>query len=105
MAARLDQLLIMLQKEPSDPFLLYGIAMEYKKQNNSTAALEYFSRTLSADAGYCYAYFQMGQVNESTGDIPAAKKAYNDGIAAARKKGDGHAEQEITSALEMLEAS
>lgn len=105
MPDRLQQLLAMLEKEPSDPFLLYGIAMEYKKQNNPATALEYFSRTLTADSGYCYAYFQIGQVNESTGDIVAAKKAYHDGIVAARKKGDGHAEQEIASALEMLEAS
>jgi tetratricopeptide (TPR) repeat protein len=102
MADRLVQLLAMLEKEPNDPFLLYGIAMEYKKQNNLITALEYFSRTLSADAGYCYAYFQMGQVNESTGDIAAAKKAYNDGIIAARKKGDAHAESEISGALDML---
>lgn len=103
MPDRLPQLQAMLAKEPTDPFLLYGIAMEYKKQNNSAAALDYFSRTLQADPGYCYAYFQAGQVHEITGDIAAAKKAYQDGIAAAKKKGDAHAEQEIAGALSMLE--
>ena len=102
MPDRLSQLQAMLAKEPNDPFLLYGIAMEHKKQNNPTSALEFLARTITADSGYCYAYFQMGQVYESAGEIAAARKAYLDGIAAARTKGDGHALSEISGALEML---
>jgi predicted Zn-dependent protease len=102
MPTRLEQLQAMLQKEPSDPFLLYGIAMEYKKQNNPASAIDYFNRTLAADPSYCYAYFQSGQVHESTGDTDAARKAYQDGIAAAQKKGDAHAMSEISGALDML---
>lgn len=102
MPTRLEQLQSMLAKEPNDPFLLYGIAMEYKKQNDTASALDYFRRTIAADAGYCYAYYQMGQTLESTGDTAAAKKAYTDGIAAARVKGDHHAASEIVGALEMI---
>jgi tetratricopeptide (TPR) repeat protein len=103
MPDRLQQLLTMLQKEPNDPFLLYGAAMEYKKQGDMPTALDYFRRALTADPGYCYAYYQMGQVHESAGDTAAAKAIYRDGISAAQNKGDHHAAQEIAAALEALD--
>ena len=99
MTNRIEQLRIMLEKDPNDPFLLYGIGMEYKKQGDFASAIEYFRRAIAADGGYCYAYYQMGQVYEAAGDVNAARGAYAEGIAAARKVGDGHAESEIAGAL------
>jgi len=99
---RLEKLLGLLEKQSADPFLLYGVAMEYKKAGNPDKALEYFQRTLQADAGYSYAYYQQGQVYEGTGDIEAARQAYRDGIVAAQSKGDEHARSELEGALEML---
>ncbi|HWB53288.1 MAG TPA: hypothetical protein VG722_03820 [Tepidisphaeraceae bacterium] len=102
MADRLSQILSMLEKEPNDPFLLYGAAMEYKKKGDVAASLDYFRRTLNADPGYSYAYYQMGQVYESSSDAKAAEAVYRDGIAAAQKKGDQHAAQEIAAALDAM---
>jgi hypothetical protein len=42
-------------------------------------------------------------VHESTGDVESAKHAYREGIAAATKKGDAHARDEIQAALDMVE--
>ena len=92
----------MLEKQPSDAFLLYGIALEYKKAGQTSEAIEYLDRVIQADPGYCYAYHQKGLVHESTGDTEAAKEAYGEGIAAAARKGDLHAKGEIEAALEML---
>src|SRR5690348_12183173 len=100
---RLEQLQRMLQQTPDDPFLLYGIALEYKKANDTAQAIEYLDRTVRADPGYCYAYFQRGQVHESMGDLEAAKQAYRHGIEAADKKGDQHARSELEGALAMIE--
>lgn len=99
---RLQQLLKMLEKEPSDAFLLYGIAMEHKKAQRPAEAVEYLRRTLAVDALYCYAFYQLGQVMEQEGDLKSAKQAYEDGINAAIKKGDAHAKSELESALAML---
>jgi tetratricopeptide (TPR) repeat protein len=93
----------MLAKTPADAFLLYGVGMEYKKSHELERAIEYFDRTIQADAGYCYAYFQKGQTQELLGDLPAARATYEAGIAAARAKGDEHARQEIAGALEMVQ--
>ncbi len=100
---RLEQLQKLLEREPNDPFLLYGIALEHKKLGQASLALEFLQRVLALDAGYCYAYFQQGQIHESSGDIESAKAAYHAGVEAAKKKGDAHAQSELEGALSMLE--
>ena len=98
---RMRQLQQMLEKSPDDTFLLYGIAMEHKKAGDAARAVEYFNRVTQLDPGYCYAYHQRGLVCESTGDVEGARVAYREGIEAARRKGDAHAESEIQAALDM----
>lgn len=100
---RILKLQEMLAKQPNDAFLLYGIALEHKKANDPAKAIEFLDRTIVVDPGYCYAYFQKGQVQELQGDTEAAKRTYHEGIEAAKKKGDEHARQEIEGALQMIE--
>ena len=99
---RLQQLQQMLNKSPADPFLLYGIAMEYKKLGDAARAIEYLDRVIGVDPSYCYAYYQRGQVLEDRGDQEDARSAYRDGIAAAIKNGDAHARGELEAALDLL---
>ncbi len=100
---RMKSLQAMLQKEPDDLFLLYAIALEHKKAREFADALKYLGEVLKRDALYCVAYQQAAQVHEMAGDVPTAKQAYRDGIAAASRKGDLHAKEEMESALAMLE--
>jgi Tfp pilus assembly protein PilF len=100
---RLTKLMAMLERQPTDTFLLYGIALEHKKLGDARVALEYLDRVLKLDPNYCYAYHQKGLVHESQGDLDAAKQAYQDGIAAATRTGDLHAKGEIEAALELVE--
>lgn len=100
---RLHQLQAMLQKSPDDTFLLYGLAMEYKKKEQPQNALEFLQRVIEVDPLYCYAYFQQGQVHENLGQTDAARRSYQQGIDAATRKGDAHARQEMEGALSMLE--
>lgn len=102
-SGRLDQLRRLLERTPDDPFLLYGVALEYKKSNDFQNALDYLDRALRADPGYCYAYYQKGQIHESRGEPESAKRVYREGMEAARKKGDAHALSEIEGALGMIE--
>ena len=89
--------------QPDDPFLLYGLAMEYKKAGEPTTAIEYFDQVLRRDPHYCYAYFQRAQVQESLGDVEAAKRTLREGVDAARRSGDAHALSEIEAALGLLQ--
>ena len=104
MSTRLEQLQKMLQREPDDIFLLYGLAMEHKKAGQKEIALELLDRVTQLDAGHGYAFFQSGQIKEQSGDYAGARKAYEGGIAAAIRSGDAHAKSELESALSMLES-
>ena len=100
---RMKSLQAMLQKEPNDLFLLYAIALEHKKAAEFADALRYLAEVLKRDALYCVAYQQAAQVHEMAGETEEAKRAYRDGIAAASRKGDQHAREEMEGALAMLE--
>jgi tetratricopeptide (TPR) repeat protein len=100
---RLTKLQAMLQRQPDDPFLLYGIAMEHKKLGQTDLALEYLGQTLAVDPAYCYAHYQTGQVREMTGDTEGARRAYHAGIEAANRAGDQHAKSELETALADME--
>jgi Tfp pilus assembly protein PilF len=93
----------MLEKSPDDTFLLYAMAMEFKKSGDSGSAIEYFDKVIQRDWGYCYAYHQKGQILESRGEAEAARQAYREGIDAAVRKGDAHAREEIAAALACIE--
>lgn len=102
MSERLTQLQQMLAKQPNDAFLLYGVAMELKKLQDFPQSLAFLDRTIAVDPNYCYAYFQRGQVLELAGDAAGARLAYLDGIEAAKRAGDAHAQSELQGALDML---
>jgi Tfp pilus assembly protein PilF len=100
---RMMKLQRMLERTPNDTFLLYGLALEYKKIGDARHAVEFLNKVVGIDPGYCYAYHQRGLVYESLGDVEAAKRSYRDGIQAAIKTGDVHARGEIEGALQMIE--
>ena len=77
--ARMKQLQTMLEKEPNDTFLLYGLALEFKKTGDPKAAVEHLDRVIGLDPGYCYAYHQKGLIFESTSDAEAAKAGVSGG--------------------------
>ncbi|MFI5379307.1 MAG: tetratricopeptide repeat protein [Tepidisphaerales bacterium] len=99
---RLSKLHQLLAKTPDDPFLLYAIALEHKKSGDFAEAVRQLQLTLQKDPGYVVAYLQMGQTHVEAGDIASARKAFTDGIAAARKKGDNHAASEMEQMLGLL---
>jgi tetratricopeptide (TPR) repeat protein len=100
---KLAQLTAMLAQQPRDAFLLYALGMEHKKLGDPVKALEFYSRTIEVDPNYCYAYYQKGQTFEQQGNPDAAKQSYRDGIDAARRTNDAHAQGELETALQMLE--
>jgi len=103
MSDRLAQLLKLHQADPADPFLSYGIALEYAKAGEISDALSWLDRTLEADALYCYAYFQKAKLLDAEGESAAARAAGEAGLAAARKAGDQHAEGEIAELLASID--
>jgi len=101
---RMQKLQAMLQRAPDDTFLLYALAMEHKKTDDFPNALHYFGEVIQRDPLYCVAYHQAALTHEAAGDLPAARKMFHDGIAAADRKGDVHAREEMEAALAMIDA-
>jgi predicted Zn-dependent protease len=101
--SRRDKLEQMLKREPDDPFLHYGLAMELIKEGQVEAALERFDRTLSIDAGYVAAYFHKGNTLVAQGRIEDARETLRAGIQSAVRKQDTHAQGEMQGLLDSLE--
>lgn len=100
--SRLPAILKLLERTPNDAELLYAAGMEHKKLGQWDDAVRFFDRTIAADAGYCYAYYQRGQTLEQAGNPAGARDSYTRGLDAAAKKGDQKAFGEIQLALDLL---
>ena len=97
------QLSKLLEAEPHDPFLLYGLAQEYAKAGDVSRAVEHFDRCLAADPAYCYAYYHKAKALMGAGRTDEAKGVVQAGMAKAREVGDAHARDELQSLLDDLD--
>jgi hypothetical protein len=98
----MEQLEALLADDPGDPFLRYGLAMEYVSAGDDATAADQLMR-LAGDSAYVPAFLQAGQVLGRMNRFAEACDVLRRGIAAARQQGDGHAEGEMAGLLSSLE--
>jgi predicted Zn-dependent protease len=91
-----------LAQNPTDAFARYGLAMEYSKTGEVDRALEEFGKLLNAHPDYTAGYFMAAQTLAKAERIEEARKMLTDGIASAKKTGNGHAEAEMEAMLAEL---
>ena len=103
-AADLTRLLATLQAA-KDHQTFHKLAMfrPYAKQQRFAEALGEFAELARRHPDYVPGYFMAGRTAEQDGNVAEAKRLYGEGIAAARRTGDRHAEGEISQALGALE--
>ncbi len=101
--SRKEQIEEMLADDPNDPFLRYGLAMEYASAGDDAAALRCFQELIQVAPDYVPAYVQAGQFCARMNREDEAKALYRTGIDVARKKGDEHAAGEMEGFLMGLE--
>jgi Tfp pilus assembly protein PilF len=89
----------MLEQNPANTFVRYGLAMEYVNAGELELAAAEFGAIVAADPAYSAAYFHGGQTLEKLGRAGDARALYRQGIAGTR---DAHARSEMQAALEML---
>ena len=99
---RLEGLLEFYKKDPSDPFVLYGLALEYMSDNQLLKAAEFFNKLLDQNPGYVAGYLQFAQLKEKEDKIEEAKELYRKGIEAAGKTGDKKSAKEMEDFLDDL---
>ena len=100
--SRRERLQEMLKDDPNDPFLRYGLAMDYAGAGEDEAAANCFRQLMQASPDYVAAYLQAGQVLVRLGRDEEARAVCRAGTAAAQKAGDGHAAGELQGFLDTL---
>jgi Flp pilus assembly protein TadD len=103
MASRKERLEQMLQEDPNDPFLRYGLAMEHVAAGDDAAAVEIFRGLIEVAADYVPAYMQMGQALARLGRDQEAQAAWQQGIEQARRQGNDHAAAEMQGMIDSLQ--
>jgi predicted Zn-dependent protease len=96
---RIAMLNEILTQNPTDAFARYGLAMEYSKAGEVERAIEEFGSLLSAHPDYSAGYFMAAQTLAKAERVEEAKKMLADGIASARRTGNGHAQSEMETML------
>ena len=105
MSDRLDTIRTMLEAEPEDPFLRYGMGFELAKLGRHEEAASWFDRALEMDPDHHYAAFQKARALEELGRAAeGAAIARAQGDRAART-GDAKAASELLALAEELEDS
>jgi predicted Zn-dependent protease len=99
---RLAFLLKMTSSGSRDPFIWYGLAMEYRSLERTDEALAAFQQLRQHSPDYVPMYLMCGQMLESMARPGDAREWILAGIGAARTKGDAHAASELESALAAL---
>jgi tetratricopeptide (TPR) repeat protein len=99
---RLESLLELYEKDPSDSFLIYGIALEYISLKELDKAEEYLKNLLEKDPAYVPGFMQLGRILENKNKIKEAKTIYIKGIEAAKKSGDRKSANEMEDFLDDL---
>ena len=82
---RLQKLLNYYEQDPNDPFIIYGIALEYEKVNLQKA-VEFYDLLLSAHKDYLPTYYQAAHLFWEEQEIEKAEEIFIKGIALAEEQ-------------------
>lgn len=92
----------MLESDPSDVFLRYGLAMEMRKEGDHAASLSQLQSLRDDSTPYIPAFFMAAQQHVELEQIDEARALLRDGIEEARKQNDLHAAGEMSELLATL---
>lgn len=99
---RIATLTELLQKNPTDTFARYGLAMAYAAAGQTAEALREFATTIENNPDYVPAYQMAAQTLLKQGETATAKTRLIEGVAAAGRTGNTHAASEMQAMLDDL---
>jgi predicted Zn-dependent protease len=101
---RLEAFRKFVERSPDDAFARYSLAMALRAAGRGDEAVTEFRELARRAPEYVPAYLMLGQTLEALERDAEAAQAYQDGVAQATRKNDGHAASELTQALEAVRA-
>ncbi len=99
---RLERLRALVDGNPTNSFLRYGLALELVNGGDLESARREFEGLLSADPEYLAAYYHSGRTLEKLGQADQARECYGRGIGVASRQSNDHARSELQAALDLL---
>ncbi|MFK7934482.1 MAG: tetratricopeptide repeat protein [Saprospiraceae bacterium] len=99
---RLERLFTFQKDSPNDPFILFAIAKEYEKLQETGKALEYYQQLATNHNDYVGTYYHLGKLYEQLQQPSEAFFTYKKGMEVAKAAGDQHALSELAGAKLML---
>ncbi|MDO7896624.1 tetratricopeptide repeat protein [Pseudomonas citrulli] len=99
----LESLEKMLAKGVDNPLLRFGLGKGYLDLGEFSRAAGHLQRCVELDPRYSAAWKLLGKAHQGQGDFAAARKAWEQGLDAARGHGDKQAEKEMTVFLKKLD--
>jgi tetratricopeptide (TPR) repeat protein len=100
--ARLQELFNFLREDPSDPFIIYAIAMEYSKVDIDKA-IEYYEKLLTNHVNYLPAYYHAAKLYEIKGNNLRTSELYKKGMEISIAQKDMKTYRELMNALNETE--
>jgi len=99
---RTAQLKAIIAQDPSNTLARYALGMEYSGSGDVDAAVAAFRELIVSNPDYANAYFMAAQTLSNADRKDEAKQLLQEGIAAAKRANNRHAESEMTAMLEEL---
>ena len=91
----IENLESLLAQGRDDALLRYSLANEYFKGGRFNRAVEHLQRAVEHDSTYSAAWKLYGKTLMELGDFQRAIQVFEEGIAAARERGDIQAAKEM----------
>lgn len=99
---RVEQFRQLIEADPDDYTVHYGLGAEYLKVGDFAAAAEAFRRAIELKRDYTAAYRELGKACDNLGLRDQAISAYQTGLDVARATGDLQTGREMEVFLKRL---
>lgn len=102
MSSRLEILEQFFQDDPTDPFNIYALALEWQKQDTAKA-LHFYNQLLDQHPEYIPTYYQLGKFYQDLNERDKALATFQQGIEQAKHQQEMKALRELQAAYQELE--
>lgn len=100
--SRREVLEAFVAEKPDDAFSRYGLALEFMNSGDAGNAETQFRELIRRNPTYVPGYQMLGQLLTKQSRSDDARAVLSQGIAAAAKAGNGHAQSEMEGLLSEL---
>jgi tetratricopeptide (TPR) repeat protein len=102
MKTRLLELMLLMEEDPSDPFLQYVYALELEKSGQLQESIAAMQQLMLKHPDYLAAYYQAGRLLDLKGERDAAVSVVRTGLVVAKHQNNRHTLSELKFLLEEM---